>query len=148
MQQPSGRGDTESDAFAELLRGSVVPTVAVGLLAVVVGAFSGPRAAWSAAFGAALVLVFFTVSLLALKLTASLPPSTVLLVALGTYTAKVLALGVTLLLVRDALWLSGYAVGVTVLLCALVWLYFETRAYKRLRIFAFDSPPPRPEGGR
>ena len=95
-----------------------------------------------------LVLVFFTVSLLVLKLTAALPPTTVMLVALGTYTAKVLALGLTLLLVRDAPWLSGYATGVTVTVCTLVWLYFEMRAYKRLRIFAFSpSVPSRAEGG-
>ncbi len=147
MRQPSGGGATESNAFAELLRGSVVPTGVVGALAVVVAAFSGARAAWSAAFGVLLVIGFFTVSLLVLKLTASLPPTTVLLAALGTYTAKVLALGLTLFLVKDASWLSGYATGVTVTVCTLVWLYFEMRAYKRLRIFAFQAPEPsRAEG--
>ena len=32
----------------------------------------------------------------------------------------------------------GYAVGVTITVCALVWLFFELRAYKRLRIFTYD----------
>jgi hypothetical protein len=51
--------------------------------------------------------------------------------------------------VRDVPWLSGYAVGVTITVCALVWLFFELRAYRRLRIFAYDpngaAALPKPE---
>jgi hypothetical protein len=132
------RESSESDAFAELLRGAFVPTAIVGLAAVVIALFSGPKAAWSAAFGAALVLAFFTVTLLAMKRTAHLPPTTVMAIVMVTYTAKVLALGLVVLLVRDASWVSGYAVGVTITVCTLVWLFFEMRAYKRLRIFVFS----------
>ena len=73
MTRSRQQGAIESDAFAELLRGSFVPTAIVGLAAVVVGLFSSPMAAWSAAFGAALVLGFFTVTLLAMKRTAGRP---------------------------------------------------------------------------
>ncbi len=139
----------ESDAFSELLRGSFVPTAVVGLLAVVVAAFSGPKAAWSAALGAVLVLTFFTISLLAMKRTAHLAPTAVMLVVMATYTVKVLALGLVMFLLRDAAWVSGYAVGVTITVCTLVWLYFEMRAYKRLRIFVFTPQEgSTPEGGR
>lgn len=140
---------TESDAFTELLRGSFLPTAVVGLLAVVVGMFSGPKAAWSAALGAVLVLAFFTVSLLAMKRTAHLAPTAVMLVVMVTYTVKILALGLVMVVLRDAAWVSGYAVGVTITVCALVWLYFEMRAYKRLRIFAFSpQDDTQPGGGR
>lgn len=146
MTRSRQQGAIESDAFAELLRGSFVPTAIVGLVAVVVGLFSSPMAAWSAAFGAALVLGFFTVTLLAMKRTAHLPPTTVMAIVMVTYTAKVLALAVVVLLVRDASWVSGYAVGVTITVCTLVWLFFEMRAYKRLRIFAF-TPADDPASG-
>lgn len=140
---------TESDAFTELLRGSFLPTAVVGLLAVVVGMFSGPKAAWSAALGAVLVLAFFTVSLLAMKRTAHLAPTAVMLVVMVTYTVKILALGLVMVVLRDAAWVSGYAVGVTITVCTLVWLYFEMRAYKRLRIFAFSpQDDTQPGGGR
>ena len=146
---PQRQDVTESDAFTELLRGSFVPTAVVGLGAVVVAVFSGPKAAWSAALGAVLVLAFFTISLLAMKRTANLAPTAVMLVVLVTYTLKILALGVVMVLLRDAAWVSGYAVGVTITVCTLVWLYFEMRAYKRLRIFAFTPPEaPPPEGGQ
>jgi ATP synthase protein I len=41
-------------------------------------------------------------------------------------------------LLRDVSWVSGYAVGLSITVCALVWLFCEMRAYKRLRIFAYD----------
>ena len=131
-------GALESDAFAELLRGALRPTLVVAALAVLVAAVSGVTAAWSAALGAVLVLGFFTASLLVMKRTAHLPRTTVMAVVMITYTVKVVVLGVVLFAVRDASWLNGYAAGVTITVCALVWLFFEMRAYKRLRIFAFS----------
>ncbi|MGV1009428.1 MAG: hypothetical protein ACOYBY_12565 [Dermatophilaceae bacterium] len=138
---PQRQDAAESDAFSELLRGSLVPTAVVGAVAVLVAAFSGPKAAWSAALGVALVLAFFTISLLAMKRTAHLAPTAVMLVVMVTYTVKILALGIVMVLLRDATWVSGYAVGVTITICTLVWLYFEMRAYKRLRIFVFTPQP-------
>jgi hypothetical protein len=128
----------ESDAFAEMLRGSLWPTLVAAVVCIAVGLFSSPMAAWSAALGAALVVGFFSVTLLVMKRTADLPPTTVMLVVMVTYTVKVLVLGLVMFAVRDVSWLSGYAVGVTITVCALVWLFFELRAYKRLRIFAYD----------
>jgi len=144
---------SQSDAFAELLRGSIVPTGIVAVVCVAVALFSGAKAGWSAAFGAFLVIAFFTVSLVVMKRTAHLAPTTVMAIVMVTYTAKVLALGVAMFLLRDASWVNGYAVGVTITICTLVWLFFEMRAYKRLRIFAFGpsstgSADDTPQSGR
>ena len=128
----------ESDAFAEMLRGSLWPTLVAAAVCIAVALFSSSMAAWSAALGAALVVGFFSVTLLVMKRTADLPPTTVMLVVMVTYTVKVLVLGLVMFAVRDVSWLSGYAVGVTITVCALVWLFFELRAYKRLRIFTYD----------
>lgn len=128
----------QSDAFAQLLRGSVWPTVVAAVVCIGVGLVSSPLAAGSAALGAALVIGFFGLTLLVMKRTADLPPTTVMAVVMATYTAKVLFLGAVMFAVRDAAWVSGYAVGVTITVCALVWLFFELRAYKRLRIFVYD----------
>jgi hypothetical protein len=136
-EQPA-RAAEQSDAFAELLRGSVRPTLVAAAVCVVVGLVSSPKAAWSAALGAALVIGFFSLTLLAMKRTAAMPPTTVMVVVLATYTVKVLVLGIVLFAVRDVAWLSGYAVGVTITVCALIWLFFELRAYQRLRIFTYD----------
>ena len=125
------------------------PTAAAAGVCVAAGLLSSPKAAWSAALGATLVVAFFTVTLLVMKRTAELPPTTVMLVVMVTYTVKVLVLGLVMFAVRDVPWLSGYAVGVTITVCALVWLFFELRAYRRLRIFAYDpngaAALPKPE---
>jgi ATP synthase protein I len=128
----------QSDSFAELLRGSLWPTLVAAVVCVAVGLVASPTAAWSAALGAGLVVGFFSLTLLVMRRTADLPPTTVMLVVMVTYTVKVLVLGLVMFAVRDVSWLSGYAVGVTITVCALVWLFFELRAYKRLRIFTYD----------
>ena len=115
-----------------------MPTAAAGLICVVVGLFSSPKAAWSAALGAALVIYFFSLTLLVMKRTADLAPTTTMMVVLATYTFKVVVLGVLMFALRDVTWASGYAIGLSVTVCAVVWLFFEMRAYKRLRIFAYD----------
>ena len=141
MSSTPARTASQSDAFAQLLRGSLPPTVVAGLICVVVGLFSSPKAAWSAAFGALLVIFFFSLTLLVMKRTADLAPTTTMIVVMITYTFKVVVLGVAMFLLRDVSWVSGYAVGLSITLCAVVWLFFEMRSYKRLRIFAYD-----PEG--
>jgi hypothetical protein len=134
---PAGSA-SQSDAFAQLLRGSLLPTSVAALLCVAVGLVSSPRAAWSAALGASLVIFFFSLTLLVMKRTADLPPTTTMMVVMATYTFKVLVLGVVMFALRDVSWASGYAIGLSITVCAVVWLFFEMRAYKRLRIFAYD----------
>ena len=138
MSSTPARTASQSDAFAQLLRGSLPPTALAGLVCVVVGLFSSPKAAWSAAVGALLVIFFFSLTLLVMKRTADLAPTTVMVVVMITYTFKVVVLGVVMFLRRDVSWVSGYAVGVSIIVCAVVWIFFEMRSYKRLRIFAYD----------
>lgn len=138
MSATTGRNASQSDAFAQLLRGCVLPTLAVAVVCVVVALFSSVLAAWSAAFGAAVVIGFFGLTLLVMKRTADLAPTTTMIVVMVAYTLKVAVLGVVMFLVRDASWLSGYAVGITITICAVVWLFFEMRAYKHLRVFVYD----------
>lgn len=129
---------SQSDAFATLLRGSLLPALVAAGACVVGGLVSSPKAAWSAAFGAALVIFFFALTLLVMKRTTDLPPTTVMLVVMATYTVKVLVIGLALLLLHDASWVSGYALGISITVCALVWLFFEMRSYQRLRILVYD----------
>ncbi len=123
------------EQFSAMLRGSLVPTLVVGVLAVALAAVVGDaRAAWSAALGAALVVVFFSLSLLVMRQTAHLQPVAVMAVVLATYTAKILALGIAMIVLRDAAWLSGQALALSVIGCTVVWLAFEMRAFTRMRV--------------
>lgn len=134
-ETPAGHASEQSGVhYTAMLRGAAVPTAAVGVGCVVIAAFVGGREARSAALGALLVLVFFSLSLVVMKRTAHLPPTTVMAVVLASYTAKIVALGVAMVLLRDVEWLSGRALALTIIGCTVVWLAFELRAFTRLRI--------------
>ncbi len=148
MSASPGGTASQGDAFGQLLRGSVLPTLVAAAVCSALGLVSSPKAGFSAAFGSVLVIGFFSLTLLVMKRTADLPPTTVMMLVLATYTGKVLVLGLVMFLLRDVTWVSGYAVGLTITVCTLVWLLFEMRAYKRLRIFAFtpEAGDPGPHG--
>jgi len=69
----------------------------------------------------------------------------VMSVVLSTYTVKIIALGLAMVLLRDASWLSGPALALTVILCTVVWLAFEMRAFTRMRVLVTTpaTPPAR-----
>lgn len=121
------------EQFAALLSGSVWPTVAMAVVATVVGVFFSLEAAWSAALGGLLVLVFFSLSLVVMRQTAHLEPTVVMAIVLATYTGKILALGLALLLLHDAGWVDARSLGLAVIACTVVWIGFEMRAFSRLR---------------
>jgi FtsH-binding integral membrane protein len=121
--------------FAAMLRTALLPTLVTGAGAVVVAALlGGSKAAWSAALGAAVVVVVFSLSLLVMRQTAHLQPIAVMSVVLATYTAKILALGIVMVVLRDASWLSGQALALSIIACTVVWIAFEMRAFTKLRI--------------
>lgn len=120
--------------YAAMLRGSALPTLAVGALCVIGAAFVGARAAWSAGLGAALVLVFFSLSLLVMRNTAHWSPTAVMGAVLASYTAKIIVLAVVLIGLGDVSWLSGQALALTIIGCTIVWLACEMRAFTRIRI--------------
>lgn len=139
------------EQFTAMLRGSLVPTVVVGVIAVVVAAvLGGGKPATSAALGAALVVVFFSLSLLVMRQTAHLQPTAVMAVVLATYTGKILALGIAMIVLRDASWLSGQALALSIIACTVVWLAFEMRAFTRMRVLVApqaDAPHDHPDEG-
>ena len=137
--------DLAREQFAAMLRGSLLPTLVVALLAVVVSAFFGAQSAWSAAIGAGLVIVFFSLSLLVMRQTAHLQPVAVMSVVLATYTGKILALGVAMITLRNASWINGRALGLAIIACTVIWLGFEMRAFTRLRILVAPGGADEPD---
>lgn len=132
--------DTARERFGALLQGSLAPTVIAGALMVVAAAAVGPREAWSAGLGVVLVVGFFSLSLLVMRQTAHLEPTTMTAAVLATYTAKIIALGLAAIAMRDASWLSGTALALTVIASTLVWLAFAVRAFAGLRMPVTDVP--------
>jgi ATP synthase protein I len=125
--------------------GPLASTGLVGLLAVGLGALvAGSSAAIGAGIGVAMVCLFFAAGAVVLGVVAMIAPAMSLLVALLTYTLKVVLMGLVFVgLSRsgaleesvDPRWLGG-----TVIVCTLVWLATQITVSMRVRQPLYDLP--------
>jgi ATP synthase protein I len=133
--------------------GAVGPVVRVALTAVLIlgaalalvgGLTSGRPAVLGVLIGALMVCVFFGVGAVILDVVAALAPAASLLIALLTYTLKVVLIGLVFVGLTqsgaleqtiDARWLAG-----TVIASTLVWLTAQVIASMRARLPIYDLP--------
>ncbi|MGZ5418136.1 MAG: hypothetical protein ACXWDI_13230 [Nocardioides sp.] len=120
-------------------------TLAVGLiLGLVAGLTGGAPAVIGVAVGTLMVCLFFALGAIVLDVVATLAPAASLLIALLTYTLKVVLIGLVFVGLKrsglledsiDARWLGGAVIAGT-----LAWLAAQVFASTRLRIPAYDLP--------
>ncbi len=109
---------------------SAVPTTAViAVVAVIAALVAGWRGVLGALVGGALVVVFFALDLLLAARTRGTAPSRVMGLAMASYTAKIVLLGVGLVLFKDAAWFSVGAFAAAVIAATVVWLGAQVRAF-------------------
>lgn len=130
---------TPDDPYAAMLRGALVPTLVAAVVCVAVSLTKGTPGVIGSLLAAAVVVASFSSSLLVMRRTARSNPNSVMAAALATYMGKIGLLGLMLVLLIDAEWLSGTAFALTAMVCAAVWLGFEVRAYSRMRTLVFDD---------
>lgn len=126
---------------------ALVTTLGFGFVAVLLAAsIAGSSAALGAAVGVTMVCVFFGVGAVVLGVVARLAPAASLLVALLTYTLKVVLMGLVFLALSrsgaldgtlDARWLAG-----AVIACTLVWLSCQIFFSMRSREPLYDLSAP------
>ncbi len=141
---------TATPGYTPTRRGASIigPLVSTGLIggsAVVLGALvSGSAAASGAAIGTLMVCLFFAFGAVVLGAVAKIAPAASLLIALLTYTLKVVLIGLVFVglsssgaLERsvDARWLAG-----AVIACTLVWLIAQIVVTTRTRQPIYDLP--------
>ncbi len=127
-----------SDPYRAMLRGALAPTLAVGLAGVATGALLGSRALLGSVLGAALVVTFFGLTLVAMRAARRVAPEMLLGVALALYSTKVAVLGGVVFWLRDQPWLSPTALAVTALACAAAWLAGQVLGFTRMRVLVAD----------
>lgn len=137
------KGPGSPGAPAATLRVLLLPTLVAGVVAVALaGATRGSTGLFGALAGAGLVLAFFTATHLVLDRTGHLPPELTLLVALGLYTVKVVALALTFVLLSGSGLMGDplhrAALALTVIACTLAWTSAEVRAAMTARIPTYD----------
>ena len=148
----SDAGTQVETAYRSLLRRALLAGGAAAVVCAVVFAVTGGGSSLaSSALGSVIVLLFFGLRLLVMRRTARSNPQLVLAVALGVYTAKIAVLGLAMILLTRISWVDGPALGISVIVTAVVWLAAEMHAFVKLRIPVFaasssDSSVP-PGGG-
>ena len=125
-----------------MLRGGVLPSLAVGLLAIAVfAAVEGSLGAAGSALATALVVVSAASTMLFLRRMAGLDPRVVFLGAMVGYFFKVGLLGVFLLVFLTADWMSPMAFAITAIVVSLAGTVGEIVAFTRVKTYIYDQPP-------
>lgn len=137
------------DPYGAMLRGGILPAIAVGAVAIVVFALvQGGLGAAGAVLATVVVLLSTVSTLVVLRSMAGLDPRVVLMGALVAYFFKVMILGVVLLLFRNADWLTPVAFAITAIVVSLAGTIGEIVAFMRVKTYIYDEPSQAPEAGR
>ncbi|HEX4812883.1 MAG TPA: hypothetical protein VFV66_09045 [Nonomuraea sp.] len=122
-----------------VLKSAAIPTLAVGLVAVVVSLLTaGGKGALGAALGTLLVGVFFSVSVVAVTYAARVSPQMMAIAAMLSYLVKVVVIMIVLNAFRDTTAWNTLAFAWSVVICTLVWTGFEVRAFMKTKLLYVD----------
>lgn len=147
---PASTGPLTSDQAARAsLRAAVVPTVVVGVLAVVVSTvLAGGLGALGAGLGFVITLAFFVGGQLAVDRVLRGNPQVALGAALLVYVVQILVLFVLIALLQDQTWLNVKAFAATIIACTLTWLGAQVWAWNHVKVLYVEPvADPAPDGG-
>ncbi|HUP99044.1 MAG TPA: hypothetical protein VM093_01150 [Aeromicrobium sp.] len=131
-----------------VLKSAAIPTLAVGVVAVVVALLlSGAKGALGAAIGIALVAVFFSISVIAVSYAARVSPQIMAIVAMVSYLIKVVAIMAMLAAFGDTTAWNSKAFAWSVVVGTLVWTAFEVRAFIKTKMLYVDPEAKVPGNG-
>jgi hypothetical protein len=118
-----------------VLKSAAIPTLAVGLIAVIASLwFAGAEGALGAAIGTLLVALFFTIGLAAVAGAGRISPMAMFTAAVLSYLVKIIVIGFTLRAFRDAEAWDFTAFAWTVVAGTIAWTAGEVRAFMRLKL--------------
>ncbi len=122
-----------------VLKSAAIPTLAVGVVAVVVALLAaGGKGALGAGVGALLVGIFFSISVVAVSYAARVSPQMMAIAAMLSYLVKVVVIMLVLTAFGDTTAWNSRAFAWTVVVCTLVWTGFEVRAFIKTKMLYVD----------
>lgn len=108
--------------YARVVRWSVALTSVVAAVAVAIcAALGGARGAYGALIGVAVVAAFFAISIIVVGRAARISPMAMMVAALGTFLAKIIAFMVVLSILSHVRSFDARDLGFTALACILAW---------------------------
>ncbi|GAA4563375.1 hypothetical protein [Planotetraspora kaengkrachanensis] len=118
-----------------VLKGAAVPTLVVGLVALVLAAIlTGVKGALGAGIGLALVAVFFTVGLIVVSWAGRVSPMAMMAAAVVGYVVKVLAIMAMLTAFEGTTAFNSRVFALSVIACTLTWTIGEMRGFMKLKL--------------
>ncbi|MFJ9467207.1 hypothetical protein [Streptomyces caniferus] len=124
---------------ARLLLHALVPTLAIGAVAVAVsGAVAGVTGAIGAVVGTVLVVLVMGAGLVVLQQTARKLPQLFQMMGLLLYTVQILLVAVFMITFKDTTLFDTKAFAFTLLGATLVWIAAQTRGHMKEKILYVD----------
>lgn len=129
---------TYSSDEANLIRGALIPTIAVGVLGIILATiFRGKSGLFAALLAQLVVVMYFTVHIAVSSISRKLDPMTTFALAMFSYFAKIALLGVFLwALTRftSRSTIDRASFGLVAIALTVAWLGGEIRSFLKLQI--------------
>jgi ATP synthase protein I len=140
---PTLSGPLTSDQAARVsLRLTVLPTVVVGVLAIVISTVAaGSLGALGSILGFVITIVFFAGGQYVVDKVLRSSPETAMGTALLVYMTQILVLFVLIAVLKDATWLNVKAFAGTIMACTLTWLGASVWAWNRTKVLYVEPVP-------
>lgn len=126
----------QNNSDAQLWRGAIIPSVLTALICLIVlSIINGKSGAIGAALASITVIIFFSIHLLVARVSRNLDPITTMALAMFSYFAKVIFMGVFLFLVTKYTERSSVDRGsfaICAILITMAWLLGEIRSFLKL----------------
>jgi ATP synthase protein I len=133
---------TSAQASHAILRGAVIPTLVVGVAAVILGALlRGGNGALGAALGAVIAVTFFAAGQYAVDRILAGNPQLAMASALLVYMTQILVLFLLILLLKNATWLNYRVFSATIIACTLTWIVSSVIMWNRTKVLYVEPHP-------
>ncbi len=130
-----------------LWQGAIIPASITALLSLIVMAtLNGKSGAVGAFLASVTVIIFFSIHLLVARISRNLDPMITMVLVMFSYFAKVVFMGIFLLLVTrftDRSTVDRASFAICAILITMAWLFGEVRSFLKLRV---QLPLPKKEG--
>jgi hypothetical protein len=131
----------------QLWQGALIPASVTALICFIILSYlNGKSGAIGAALAAVTVLVFFSINLLVARISRNLDPMVTMALAMFSYFAKVIFMGVFLFLVTkytERSMVDRESFAICAILITMAWLFGEVRSFFKLKV---QLPLPKTEG--
>ena len=127
----------------QLWKGAIVPATIVATIALIIDVIiKGKSGFFGGLLASVTVIIFFSVHLLVARISRNLDPMATMMLAMFSYFAKVIFMGVFLVLITkftDRSTVDRTSFAISALLITMAWLVGEIRSFMKLR---FQMPLP------